>query len=667
MIRPDSSEQDIVSWVNSNYQTARSARSIFERVWFTNMAFFFGKQWVVWGQGGSYQYARMIEPPTPSWRVRLVINRIRGYVSREINRLHSTRPRGYVMPASDEASDRAKAKVGEQLYSYLDSLTDLEIQQTIATLWTCFTGNGYLKVSYDPGPDPSSGYMGKICVEAVSPFNILVPNLDEPLLTNQPWVMHCVVKDPAWVKAVYGVSLNPEDSHSSDLLEERMMNAMNLHERKAVTTGILIKEVWIKPCFDFPEGAVVTVAQDKVLKATTPEQENPLEELLEQEKEEEASDYWIPFPYEHKEYPFHQRIHTLANRFYATTFVEDLVSLQKQFNRGVSQIIEVVNKLSRPVWVVPKGSLDVRTMTSEPGAIYQYNPGAQPPQQVAPAPLPPQVMQLVELTSNEMNNAASQHEVSQGSVPPNVEAATAISYLQEQDSAGLFMATRFLEKSYENIGRQMLSLVAQFWDAERMIKVVGTNKNFEAFLFKGTDLGKNTDFRVVPGSATPMSRAAKKAELMELIKMGAIPVAKGLQYLDMPELGALYEELQIDYNQARRENLKMSNGIDVEVNHNDEHLIHISEHDDFTKTQEYENLDPQIQAFFRTHTYNHMKIVTYLFGLQPQVQEQQQMLMQYGGIDPTYEMELRRLVTLLKSTGGQVPPQQSPPPTNQAA
>jgi hypothetical protein len=264
------------------------------------------------------------------------------------------------------------------------------------------------------------------------------------------------------------------------------------------------------------------------------------------------------------------------------------------------------------------------------------------------------VLDNIQRVREEMNEIASQNEVSKGTVPGRVEAATAIAYLQERDDSALVTAIRSKERSYQEIGRQLLSLVVQYWDAQRTIQVVGKNENFEAFLLSGADLRGNTDFRVVPGSAIPVSRAAKKAELIELMKMGVIPAYKGLAYLDMPELGRLYEELQADARQAQRENLKLMQGVfaPVEVWH--DHLAHLSEHTDQMKREEWENADEQVKYMFRMHNYIHLKFLIMNFGLQPQIQEQQDP-MNPGAIDQAYESELWRLATLLQTTGGQLP------------
>lgn len=636
MFSPNSKDTEIVSWVNSEFEKARNARLPFERQWFTNMAFFFGRHWVTWGQSGSYQFARMVEPPAPPWRVRLTVNKTRSFVNRELARFNSSRPRAFIMPASSDAGDQAIAKVGESIWEYISEHMDLETSQIITDLWVCFTGNGFMKLSYSGEYDYEMDIEGKINLEAISPFHIFVPYLDQPLIRKQPWVMHTAIKDPDWLRSVFGVNLKAETEQSANQLEDRMLNAMQIQEKKSTTAGILVKEVWIQPTAEFPQGALVRTAQDRVL------------------VEEGQNETWIPWPYQHMRLPIVHRIHTLTNRFYGSSFVEDLISLQRQYNRGRSQVIESVNKMARPNWVAVRGSVDIRTITTEPGTVIQHIAGSPPPTQVTPAPLPNQVFESINATAEEMNEVASQHEVSQGTVPPNVEAATAISYLQERDDAPLFAGIRSKERSYQELGQQTLSLAGQFWDAERTIRVVGKNQAYEAFTFKGSDLKGNTDLRVVPGSGVPQSRAAKKAELMELIKMGMIPPQKGLAYLDMPELGKLYKELQVDVEQAHRENLKMATGTEAQIDLNQDHRVHIDEHDTFTKLQEFEALPPELQQQFRVHTYNHLKIFCQFFGAMPMFPETQdpQFLMENGGIDPAFEAELRRLYTLIITSGG---------------
>lgn len=380
----------------------------------------------------------------------------------------------------------------------------------------------------------------------------------------------------------------------------------------------------------------------------------------------------------------------MSGKFYDSSFITTIIPLQREYNRTRSQLIENKNITARPQWAIQAGSMDVRQLTTEPGAVLQFAPGATPPKPVEMQGMPAYVMDHIERTSREMDEIASQNEVSKGNVPPGVEAATAISYLQERDDAAVAYAVRNRERAYERITQQMLSLVQQYWDAERVVKVVGKNNMYDSYVFKGSDLKDNTDYRVVAGSGQPISRAAQKAEILELMKGGAIPPAKGLRFLGMPDMEALINEIEIDSIQASKENLKMSRGMFVPVENWHDHVAHLEEHDDFKKREEYEVLDPQLKKIFRFHDYNHLQMVSMLLNMppvdatgmpikpipQPGVGQLdpntgQPVLDPATGqpvqpdpfyVDPVYEMELRKILIHLKAGVGTPPPGSSPPP-----
>jgi len=157
-----------------------------------------------------------------------------------------------------------------------------------------------------------------------------------------------------------------------------------------------------------------------------------------------------------------------------------------------------------------------------------------------------------------MEDISGQHEVSKGQTPPGVSAATAISYLQEQDESMLSVAYDSLEEGIEKVAFETLSLVSQFWDTSRMVKVVGLDGSFEVMAFKGSDLRGNNDIRVEAGSALPTSKAAKQAFIMDLMKMGFIDPSKGLEVMEIGGINKIYDEIQVDVREAQRENIKMS-------------------------------------------------------------------------------------------------------------
>ena len=133
---------------------------------------------------------------------------------------------------------------------------------------------------------------------------------------------------------------------------------------------------------------------------------------------------------------------------------------------------------------------------------------------------------------------------------------------------------------------------------------------------KSADLKGNTDYRVEVGSATPISRSAKQAQITELMKGGFIPVEKGLQYLELGDTAKLYEEMQIDVRQAERENLKMSKGVPTPINTFDDHMAHVQEHDNYRKREEYENAPDEIKRLLGNHVLQHLVKVTKMMGIQ---------------------------------------------------
>lgn len=580
----------LLSKVNGWFKDCREARMPFEREWYMNMAFYFGRQNVVWANTGSNNFAKLVEPKAPDWRVRLIVNRIKPIVRKEMSKLLQERPRGYVIPASSDDDDIAAAKAGDAIHEHVTT-QDIKLESVMwqAVFWMCLTGTGFVKDWWDDQAVDSSGKMGRIMAEAVSPFHILVPELEISELESQPYIIHSVTKDPDWIKNVYGKEIRPDSDINDSGIEGQFLTALGI-KNDNTRKKCVVKECWIKPSKDHPEGLKITWADETILDL------------------EEGN------PYAHKEFPFTKLEHIPTGRFYSQSTIVDLIPLQKEYNRTRSQIIEAKNRMSKPQLAAPKGSIDPRKVTSEPGLIIFYQPGLNPPTPLPLQALPNYVLQELDRSLIDMNDISSQHEVSRGQVPPNVEAATAIAYLQEQDDTALAHTLHSIELANERIGRHILSHAGQFWDADRTINVVGRNGVFESFIFNQSHLNGTMSYKVVHGSATPRSRAAKQAWITELMKLGFIPPDRGLQYLDMAETSKLYEEMQQDVRHAQRENLQMSNGQQIVVNDFDNNVAHITEHWSYMKRQEFEQLGDDIKMIFMAHLEEHKMQLTAEFG-----------------------------------------------------
>jgi hypothetical protein len=625
-------EQKVIRWANEQFRFMREDRMRFEQQWYLNVAFYLGQQNVSIVRSQSSRQPggfKLYTPPAPYYRSRPVINRIRPVIRSELSKLTSQKPSAFITPASSEDKDLYAAWAGEQVWesTYRRKKLNGIIRQSV--LWTLLCGTGFVKQWWDAdSPDYDSGQIGDLCFAPVTPFHVFVPDLLEPELENQPYLIHAQTKSPEWVQARWGQQLykeiNPNVEAAKDILEESFLNLMGT-KNQGQKRSVLILELWIKPgnLPDFMDGAVFTIVGDQIVQALQ------------------------GIPYDHHQYPFAKIDHIPSGKFYADSTILDLIPLQREFNRTRGQIIEAKNRMAKPQLLAERGSVDPKKITSEPGQVILYTPGFQPPQPLPLQSLPSYVVQELDRILADIDDISGQHDVSRGQAPPGVTAATAISYLQEQDESKLSHTFDSLEEALEKIAGQTLSHVVQYWDIQRLVKVTGTDGSFDALVLKGSDIAGNTDVNVEAGSALPTSRAARQAFLMDIMKFGWIDPKKGLELMDIGGVNKLYDQFQRDVREAQRENLRMAKvsaehleqhqqihmeiaqpdpatgmptnedyvdpqsgePIDppliVPVNSWNDHFTHIETHDNFRKSQTFEMLPEETKALFEAHVMDH--------------------------------------------------------------
>lgn len=598
-----------LQWFNQ----CQSERVKQERQWYLNLSFFYGNQHVQFRQLQGAGPFDLYTPKAPYYRVRMVINQIRRAVRKEISRLTAQKPNAFVVPSSTEDADVFAAQAGEQIW---DSLwRRLKFNRTLreAVFWQTVCGNGFVKSYWDAKKiDVSSGAEGDICIHNVTPFHIFVPDLMTTEIEDQPYLIHARVEHNSKIKQLFGIDVI---SNKLDSVDEGLQNVMGVNRINTKKEQSIILEIWVKPGYlpEMPNGGMFTIAADQLV---------------------QGFDQW---PYEHGQYPFSKLDAMPTGKFYTTSVVEDLLPLQRELNRTRGQLIEAKNRMSKPQLLAVKGSVDPRKITTEPGQVIEYSIGFDPPQPLPLQNLPSYVTEEINRLYTDIADITGQHEVSNGSTPPGVTAATAISFLQEQDESLIASHYTSIEETVEKVAAQSLNYVKMFWDEARSVKIVGLEGTFDVQTFKGADLRGNTDIRVESGSALPTSRAAKQAFILDLMKMGFIPPEEGLEIMEVGGLNRIYEKIQVDKRQAQRENLKMrvvteedmqmhmmefqmnnpqatkdvDSGLNLEpppivpVHTYDNHQIHIEVHNMYRKSQAFETASPVTKALFEQHVRDH--------------------------------------------------------------
>lgn len=626
-----------LTWVMNQYTKCRGARAKEERKWYLNLAFFLGQQNAVYLPNGTTSNAggtgtQLYVPPAPYYRARPVTNLIRPTVRKEVAILTSTKPSVSIIPATSEDRDLMAAEAGEQVWESAYRKKNMRRLIRRAVLWSVICGTSYIQTIWDDSAvDADSDQMGDICYGVLTPFHLLVPDLMAEDLEDEPYVIHVSAMDLEAAKLKYGkligdINIVPDTAAASDVISDAFLNLVGSADAKR--QNVLCLEIWIKPRTSklLPDGGMLSIVGGQIIQA------------------------WEGWPYQHKQFPYSKLDYISTGRFYGEGLPTDLIPLQREYNRTRGQIIEAKNRMAKPQLMAPRGSIEPNMITTEPGQVILYQPGYNPPQPIPLTPLPSYVINELTVIKTDFQDVSGQHDISKGQVPPGVTAATAISYLQEQDDSMRATAFDNLEEAIEKVGFQTLSYANQYWNTGRMIKVVGKDGSFDALTLQASDLRGNTDIVVEAGSALPMSKAARQALLMDLMKMGFIDPQKGLEMMEMGGVQKLYEELQVDMAQARRENLKMSaitpdmesnflqtfvardpntsqpvglfdpntqQPLDpnqgqaplpmVPVNTWDNHAIHVETHNRFRKGQQFENLSPDVKAIFEEHVSMHQR------------------------------------------------------------
>lgn len=622
-----------LAWIMTRYDACKSSRAREERKWYINLAFFFGQQnaitMPIQQGGGAGVGTRLFVPPAPYWRARPVTNLIRAAVRKETSILNSTKPSVSIIPASSDDRDLFAAQAGEQVWESIYRGKKLAAIIRRASWWSVVCGTSYIQSIWDPTAiDKVSDQMGDFCYNYLTPFHVLVPDLMSVDIEDQPYVMMLSTMTLEAAKIKYGsligdINIIPNTQATSDIISDSFLGLVGSSSAKR--KSVLCIDMWVKPGTSnfLPDGGMLTVVGGQIIQA------------------------WECWPYDHGQYPFCKNEYIETGRFYGEGLVTDLLPLQREYNRTRGQIIEAKNRMAKPQLSAMKGSIDPTMITTEPGLVVEYNPGYQPPTPIPLLPLPEYVVNELNVIRQDIADVAGQHDISKGQVPPGVTAATAISFLQEQDDSMRAIAFTSLEESIEKLGHQTLSYAVQFWDTQRTVKVVGDSQSFDVLTLLGSDLRGNTDIVVEGGSALPMSKSARQSLIMDMMKMGFITPEDGLKLLEMGGITKFFEDIQVDTSQANRENLKMqaitpqdqsdylqtfvatdpmsgqsmlydpntqqpippgSNPPPmVPVNTWDNHAVHIAAHNRFRKGQAFEKLPPETKAVFEEHVNMHLQ------------------------------------------------------------
>lgn len=609
-----------------------------ERVWYTSIAWYKGNQHLIWNDRNKSLEA----PPAPDYRVRMIANKIQPLVRTVASKLYKGTPEWDVVPARTDTESMHTAQIASMVLT--NNWYNLRMPEKMLQMmhWLVTCGNVFVKQVWDPDiglplsiPDGffdadeeyEDLYTGDIVSEIVSPFKKLIdPNAetyDEAYWSVESKPVHVEVLADKHPKA-----RDLKEVHNSTTMGQNWIERIK-HMRSSVngpqlgyTHGIqndtiTVHEIYVKPHGNgkFKKGAFAIVAGNMVL---------------------QKGDH----PYSHGELPYaHVYEIDVPGRVWATSTLEQLLPLQQSYNRTRSQGMEIRNIMSAPKWLVPKGSgVKNDALTGQPGEIIEHNPTLAPTM-VSPPSMPSNLDRLIAQDTQDMEDISGIHEVSNAQAPGQVRGTGGIMALLEADDTKLAPVTRQIEYATARMGRQNLSITAQYVTEERMARALGPNDELVAFSFTGRSLigrqgipGLNYfDVRVKTVQGLPSSPAAQQAMVTDLIQAGLFNPrenAKDRQMLlRLLSLGST--ESHIDGSRVHRsrqlhEISQISLGVPVVVQKFHDHEIHLDELDKFRNSTRYDELPEDVKAQLEIHAETHKQMLAVSL-VEPQINMQRAM------------------------------------------
>lgn len=607
-----------------------------------NLNYYLGNQWIGWNKA-----TKQVVKLQDDGNLRVVRNRIRPRVLTLLAKHIKSKLKFDVIPATKEQQDIDAAKAADKFLKVMWGELDFSQLTRELFLYMLVQKRGWVKTWFDPeagddiSPLPDDGELfddwvengakpinkGKICAKVCDPLTIY---FDQGAKTEGEirWVIEKYGKDVDEIKEEYDVEVAAEKNvylPRYNLTSEEKPNIENM---------AIVYELWMAPCAKYPDGAMVTMCDGKIIYENYEAGELPYQLFG-----------YIPVP---------------GSLLY-DAIVTDLIDPQKEINVLRSMIANHARKMGNSIWLNPVGSnTDDGDLTNEISQVIPYIPinGAKPERVQAPD-IPSFFAQELAQNALDVDDAGGAREISQGRLPAGLDTASGLALMVEQENEKMAVASQNYEQGMKKVMKRLLELTKKHMPEEQQLKILGEDSEIEMFSFSGSDLTGYEDINIVQGSSLPEMKVAQEERIMTMWGAGAIVKKDGtpdhgklLRLMGMGDSTELFEQEMLDSNNAKLENQKfeelaedqefimamqeyqeisqLAQGQEIplppmipQIWDSDDDEIHIMLHNNFRKTSRYRNLPPEVRMAVDYHYNQHIQRMQ-----APMVQQQQEQMAQ---------------------------------------
>lgn len=633
---------DMLAHVKKEFQRRSSERMTLELQWRLNINFADGNQFVEINT----QTKRIEETKRLFWYQEMeALNQIAPILETRQAKLKRLNLLLKARPASGEREDIASARLSNKLFKSIQSEHRIKNLESLADTWSEVTGTAFWKNGWDKDKGKVIGYIedeegkqqavreGDLDKEVISPFEIF----PDSIWNDTPRDCHSLLRRRAMhvddIETKYGVRLEGKEVTVFNIEGSNYMAGGASVKSGTSTFGTRKKkdhrevfEYMENPSELYPEGRYFICTDDtKLVMGGLPYKVG--------DDEQPAIHYTS------------QKCIEKEGQFFGKSIVERLIPVQRRYNAIKNRKAEYLNRAAIGNLVTERNSIDTEIIEQygiEPGLILETKPGTQMNPYYLQYPALPSTFEAEEESYNRLFVMISGvSEISRDSnAPVGVNSGIALQILQEQDETRLSLTGDNKKQTHIDNGRMDIRLYRQFANTPRLLKTAGQDEAPDVLDWIGSDL--TTDDIFIEGATMLAETLAQRRQMVfDLLdrgvfndpESGSIGRAGRSKLFEMLDMGN-WEDFDGDDNsnahlrRAAREIQHMLSEMPVVVAEYDDDILHISRHNHFRLSAEYEELrydKPHIAEAIDAHIEEHIQ------ALQLKTAQQQQQLPQEEG------------------------------------
>lgn len=622
---------DAAAYLRKRIPQSNYNRRAFDRIFFRNALFQVGQQWIRYNRQSSQWQPISV----PDWFPKQTTNKFAVCVDSMKSILDQCNPAIIYQPSTADEKDIAASQAAQGVSDVIDEEVGQRALQNELAAWVALTGNGFVIDGYNndkkhgtrfipsyvclqcmnvskpsiaskgcPKCGPSApmteaknpdGHpigeeisIGRMDSEVASPFEIHF-DMQSQTLSNAPYIYRARTYPIEMLKQLFPEfkdKIKPDDAgiDSGMFYQSALSYITNATSSTPGNYGgsvgsadnvprATLHHLWVRPCPDLPNGGeALVIGSTTVWKS----------ELT---KHDEKGNPIVPIQ--------HFLFKPVAGRVFGRTPADDLVFKQTQRNKIEALIQIALERMSNPVWLIPK-SIGIESISGEPGEKIWYNPFVGPgvkPERIPGTELTGSILRWVETIDKDMTDIAGMYDIMKGQAPKGVPTLGGSQLLLERGFARFTDALNSWAYGWMQSRKNRLCIWKEFAHDDRTVAILGKNSKWDVEQFNSASLAGNYTVRIEEGNIAPKSKAYQQMITSQLIEAQLVDITDPIiRHKIMSDFDAshLVEGLDIDIKDAIKEEEEFLSGGGFRPRAGiDNDQIHLMQHVKKAKSDEY--------------------------------------------------------------------------------